>query len=117
MVKTRAFARFSCGVRPQPLNWLGLTPKLLLALRLTASCHSALPATPLTFCKGGHPESTPASSMALPRVLVPVTPRAVLVVIQLHRKEARGGLGNDSSDVSADPARGQQWEHDSPHLQ
>lgn len=28
----QAFARFSCGVRPQALSWLGLTPKLFLVL-------------------------------------------------------------------------------------
>lgn len=99
------------------LSCLGLTPKLFFALRLTASYHSALPVAPLTFGKGGYPESTPASSMALSRVLVPVIPRAVLVVVQLHWKEACSGLGSKSSDVSADPARGEQWERGSPHLQ
>lgn len=104
-------------MRPQPLSWLGLTPKLFLALRLTAYCHTALPVASLIFGKGGYPESTLASSTAFPRVLVPVIPKAVLVVAQLHWKEALGGLGSDSSDVSADPARGQQWQRGSPHLQ
>lgn len=45
----QAFARFSCCVRPQPLSWLGLTPKLFLALRFTASCHCALLAAFLTW--------------------------------------------------------------------
>lgn len=35
---------------------------------------------------------------------MPVILRTVLVVVQLDWKEARGGLGSDSSGVSADPA-------------
>lgn len=84
----QAFARFSCCVRPQPLSWLGLTPKLFLALRLTASCHRALLAAFLTWQGKSLPSPHQLPVWHFPRVLVPVIPRAVLVVIQLHWKEA-----------------------------
>lgn len=76
---------------------------LLSILKLIASCCSTLPIVLLMFGEGVHPESAPASSMALASFSVTA-----------HCPKGRGSthverrhvvvLGSDSDDVSADPA-------------